>query len=203
MRAKVLVAYLHPGWVPHEFLDSLFLLIRNRQDIQTVSRRSGGDIHHARNAIWWMFGGTNHSHLLWVDADMVFTEAHLSALLALDEPFVGAHAVRVNADGSTTASAVRQGSDGRFSPVTVDHESPDLMEVDGMGMGFTLIKREVAAKVGHAPLYPYRDMVVDGVVVEGDVAFSMTAREAGFTPKLATSVRVGHVKSKVYMPEEW
>jgi GT2 family glycosyltransferase len=197
------MAYLHPGWVPHEFVESQLDVLRSRDDVIRVAAQSGPGIARNRNLVAGWFINSDADWLLWVDSDMVFTADDVKALLATEEPLIAAHALRVNTtDHSTAPAAVKRLEDGTFEPVKVDDQEwypHEFIPVAGVGMAFTLIHRDVYEAVGVAQGHPHRERFTeDGVLVGEDVGFCLFAKEKGYQPKLAPGVRVGHVKAAIY-----
>jgi hypothetical protein len=201
------MCYLHPGWVPHEFVESQLSVLRSRDDVIRVAAQSGPGIARNRNLLaGWFLQESKADWLLWVDSDMVFTAEHLEALLAYEEPLIAAHALRVNpADRTTAPAAVLRQADGSFLPVKCDPEYTGKVAVDGVGMAFTLVHRDVYEAVGVATGHPHRERFAEPITAEmkpflvgEDVSFCLHAAEKGYQPHLAQDVRVGHVKSAVY-----
>lgn len=201
----IAMCYLHPGWVPHEFVESQLSVLRSRDDIIRVAARSGPGIARNRNLIaGWFLQESGADWLLWVDSDMVFTGDDLEALLAFDEPLIGAHALRVNEGGTTSTAAVMRQDDGTFAAFEETERTIPLEPVDGIGMAFTLIHRDVYDAVGVTTGHPHRERFAElnaqgkTQLVGEDVGFCLYAAEKGFTPRLAPGVKVGHVKTAVY-----
>lgn len=201
------MCYLHPGWVPHEFVESQLSVLRSRDDIIRVAAQSGPGIARNRNLLaGWFLQESDAEWLLWVDSDMVFTAEHLEKLLNANEPLIAAHALRVNpATRETAPAAVNRQPDGSFTPVKVREGARGVIGVDGVGMAFTLVHRDVYESVGAETGHPHRERFAEPITSEmkpflvgEDVAFCLSAQEKGFAPMLHQGVRVGHVKSAVF-----
>lgn len=78
------------------------------------------------------------SHLLFIDADMGFAPDLVTDMLLFDEPLVGAIYPQRKLPVSWAGS-------GTGEPTT--QRRGDFMRVEGVGMGCTLIKREVVARM--------------------------------------------------------
>lgn len=139
------------------------------------------------------------THLLFVDDDMVFTEFDVLALRGADKPIVGALCT------SKTDRVTSYNTLPRASP-EVD---VDLVEVDGVGAGFMMIRRDVVEAVAAATpdleISPglSRKMMFEcgshnGKYLSEDYAFCRRARDLGFSSWAHAGLDVGHEGSKVY-----
>src|SRR5210317_1806542 len=77
-------------YVPSDFLDSCLLLMNNLPCQVEIIRSSSGPIHEMRNVIIRNAVAMGCSHLMFLDADMVYPPDTISKLLAHDLPVVGA-----------------------------------------------------------------------------------------------------------------
>lgn len=111
------------------------------------------------------------SHMLWIDTDSMFPPRAARALLSHDLPFVGANFALK--DGSQQ-SAMWGLDGGRLVPRDIGVE-----EVSTLGMGLTLVAREVLEAVG-APWFRM-DVGERGGPCD-DEWFSRRAREEGYPP---------------------
>ena len=155
----------------------------------------------ARSAIVASFLKSDCTHLFWIDSDMVWT---------LDDFFrlVGFGAV-LDVVGATYPLK-------KLSPMTFivshvgkpgEYEMNRLgcIKIRGMGLGFTIMKREVVEKVAAGK--PIRRDPVTGAEVpdvfridhEGeDIAFMTDARAAGYDVWLDPSISLGHIGPMVF-----
>jgi hypothetical protein len=113
------------------------------------------DIAISRNIMASIFlQQPSHSHLLFIDSDMEFRPETLAKMIAVEKPLVGCAYPRRDIDISKLAELVRDRPIGQamagsmtFSvrtlegPVNADPQG--LCQVAGIGMGLTLISREV------------------------------------------------------------
>jgi len=199
-RPTVLLAYCHPGLVRHEFMRSILGLLQyeDRQyDIGLSDAFTGPLISRARCMISETFLATDKfSHLLFIDSDIGFQPSDLDTLLELDKPIVGAlyYGVHTKDYSLFPTALVHNGED-----YVAMEEVPETgtHEVDGIGMGFTLIKREVMEAVGADAnqLIPFAEAVIDGKCMGEDLTFCLRAKEKGYSTWLAAEVRVGHMKT--------
>jgi hypothetical protein len=163
----------------------------------------------------WYDSLPDASHMLFVDADMGFDPAVVLDMLMFDEPIVGSiypqRRVPLSWAGSGTGEmmAERRGA---------------FMRVEGVGMGCTLIRREVvAALIAQYPelidtridMHPARDMMrsaganrlfrffekIDmperGVISE-DLSFCLRAAKCGFPVWASIGHKMSHVGPYAY-----
>lgn len=183
--------------IHHLFMESVFGLLSSRE-MPRLSVVSGPLICRARNDVVRAFlNQTASEHLLFVDADMVFTPETLDVLVEADKPIVSALYHGVNADG--TRFPVCHGiKDGR--PFKMKPKGKGLTKVDGVGMGFCLIKRQVLEDVGNkydAPYNWFQETVMDGVGVGEDLTFCVRAAALGHQSFIHMGTKVGHIKHGV------
>jgi GT2 family glycosyltransferase len=141
------------------------------------------------------------SHILFLDADMVWPTDTLQKMLAHhDKGIVGGLYVLKHAPHAPVAMGDRFRLDGS----NVDqfyHVNPlgaDLIPCDVLGMGCTLVPVEVFSKIGPRPWFVYKDDDQGWPVVTEDVPFCLKAKEAGYDIWLDPTVKCGHVGATVY-----
>lgn len=155
-------------------------------------------IPRARNEMTASFLDTDYSHMMWLDADIVFEPDDVGKLLVMDADIsVGVYAMKVP-DKQWFAAW----KDGKLVKDLDQFKEP--IEVDYAGTGFMLIKREVietlAKKVGtyemmsgsFAPAL-YMCPLHNGCFESEDYHFCRIAREEGFKIVMDPSVRLGHI----------
>lgn len=127
-----------------------------------ISSISFPDIATLRNSVFtaWMEGTIKASHLLWVDADMAFEPQLILDMLAWDVPFIGAiyPQKRYDPEDYTKKFWVVHSTN---SPKRIS-EDMNYLEVDGLGFGCVLMRRDLGEKMIEA----YPDLIVDDL--EGD-----------------------------------
>lgn len=148
------------------FVNSLLKLqaLCAARDVGLEIRLTGGDalVSRARSRLACDFLETDHTHLLFIDADIGFDPEHLFRLLAFDKPLVGGVYPLKKTMWEKVPDAVRRGVKDlqaaslgyvvRFMPSAT--ESVELE--DGFGQvaylatGFMLIRREVLVRVAEA-----------------------------------------------------
>lgn len=120
------------------------------------------------------------THVLFVDDDQVFPADTLHQLLRRDLPIVGANVVRKEANPRTNSRSL-----GHKGICWTRPDSNGVEEVDFVGTGVMLIRRDVLEAVGDP--YFFYDMKSG---VGEDSGFCFAAREKGFT------VHIDHDLSK-------
>jgi len=213
-KPRIFLGYVHPGKVHTTFaMCILRLLMALRHRVTVVPIFSGPNVAQPRNHLVEAFLATDCEHLLMVDTDIEFTPEDVDALLARDLPIVGARYVSKYEDEPepvAVGSAALPG--GGYGRATEEHlgASSGLVKVGGLGMGFTLMKREVLEALGSGLLWPFAEVVVPGKLLgvtgdeadaphllSEDICFCFRAAEAGYESWLDLDTRVGHHKSTV------
>ena len=168
----------------------------------------GGNICSARCQIAKAFLEGNCNRLVYIDSDMAWQTEDFIRLLAL----------------STKMDIVAGAYQGRFDPphfymrAPDDVISPDKLEVNeygcirmaGLGLGFTVVSREVIAKLAkQAPTIKIRD---DDILPEifrfdkdeqgqfrgEDMNFFEDAKKVGFDLWVEPKIKLGHIGQKIY-----
>jgi len=215
----IALGYLFPSDPPliHEsFMRSVLSLVAGSAQlgfgIRPLSVKGGPLIARARNDIVASFlADPSNRYLLFSDTDTEWIWPHVSLLLEADRPIVGAlyFSFRLTPEGEQETFPVALRADpenpGGFEPLTeadlLDEEGDLLaepIEVDGVGMGLTLIRREVleALDPQGRRLWPFAESDETRGYGE-DLTFSLRAKEAGYQSWLLPAARIGHHKSVV------
>jgi hypothetical protein len=99
----------------------------------------------------------------------------------------------------------------RFKVIT-EWKEGELIEVDGVGMGFCLIKRYVVEKIGPKSfnsilikdLLDEQLMEIEDVSpMGGDLAFCQQARRNGFKVWVDTNIEIGHLGERAYERDDF
>lgn len=152
-------------------------------------------VHRARMGMTAEFLKTEHSHMMWLDADIEFTPEDVAKLWNLDADIaVGVY--RMKTEDSKYAAWVN----GKLVTDLDQFEKP--IEVDYAGTGFMMIKREVIEKLSKkVPKYEnelpnipalYQTPIRDGILLSEDYFFCELARENGIKITMDPSVRLKH-----------
>jgi hypothetical protein len=156
----------------------------------------GPYIHANRNQMQEQFMETGREWLLSVDNDMVFTPGDVFALYdeaAKRGPGVYA-GTYVLENGFQVVGVWNDDEPMVYHNLVSLPEKP--IEVGVVGMGFTLVHRDVFEAIGPGAFWPVNEERSTGE----DLSFSWRAREAGFTPILVPECNPGHHKTMVVYP---
>ena len=144
------------------------------------------------------------SHILWVDTDNVCVGPNpspadpnqaLETLFKLNVPIVSGLYRAKQREGFNYAAWVdaKQPDKQAFSPI--QSWTGNLFQVDTIGMGFCLVKREVYEKVP-PPWYPWPT-----VAPSEDFNFCIAARKAGYQINVYTDVKLSHIGTLDVFPD--
>lgn len=194
----IVLGYVHPGMVHWRFHKSVIDLLTTHPDVVPFSAQSGALIARSREQLAWMVADSDATHLLFVDTDMAFEPDVVDKLLAHDVPIVGAWYHGLNpATEKTYVVVYRQKGD---EMELFKSPGKGLQEVAALGMGCTLIKREVLE--AFAKLYPdrpnlcmFREDRRGKDSVGEDVYFCQKAKEMGFASYVDWDTQAGHMKT--------
>lgn len=165
-------------------------------------------IPRARNEMTASFLKTDFSHMMWLDADIMFQPADVAAIWNLEADIgVGVYAIK-RADKQWFAAW----KDGKLVMDLDQFNGP--IEVDYAGTGFMLIKREVieklASQVGTYEMQSgsmapglYMCPIHNGCFESEDYHLCRLARESGYKIIMDPRVRLGHVGQYCYGKDNW
>ncbi len=133
------------------------------------------------------------THVLFVDADMVFPTNALTQLLKYDLPIVGG--LYFNRRPPYAPMLLRSNHPSRHVMQGLlghvyGYPSGKLVEVDATGCGFMLIAREVFEKINETEPNNWFDR---GMGLPEDFSFCCRALQAGFKIFVDTGLNIGHV----------
>ena len=164
--------------------DSLYKLRTFSKDVIAIEDKLIGsrNIQLARNLlVARVLKDNNISHVCMIDADMTFPPQTLKYLLAADKDVIGVlYTTRAK---PIYFCAFKQTGQNHFEPIYQFKHAVE--EVDAVGSGFMLIKREVL-KGMETPF------AISGNYTE-DVEFCLRARKRGFKIYVDTRIRCGHI----------
>lgn len=152
-------------------------------------------VHRARMEMARVFLETEHSHLMWLDADIEFTTDDVAKLWNLQADIAVA-AYRMKKPGDLRAAWVN----GALVTDLDQYSGP--IEVDYAGTGFMLIKREVIEALtkkhgtyngqhGPSPAI-FMTPIYEGGLESEDFHFCRIAREAGYKVIMDPSIKLKH-----------
>ncbi len=148
-----------------------------------------------------------YTHLLFLDADMVWPSDLLVKMLAhQDDGIVSGLYITKHPPYYPVALTDGKEQDG----VTIyTHEKgfnpadASLRPVEVVGMGCTLIPMDVFDAIGPRPWFSYEDDADGWPMVSEDVPFCRRARAAGFRVSLAPGIACGHAHVDLIDKRHW
>lgn len=161
-----------------------------------LTGRNESLVTRARNEMTLSFLKSDHSHMMWLDADIEFEPDHVASLWNMDADIaVGVYAMK-KPDKQWFAAW----KDGALVKDLDQFEGP--IDVDFAGTGFMLIKRDVIVSLarisesyegpeGRVPALYMTPIYNDGFESE-DYHFCRKARERGYKIMMDPSVRLKH-----------
>lgn len=175
----------------------------------TVEFKARGSlIHHSRSKVAEDFRISTHTHIFWIDSDMVWKPADFLRLLAL----------------TTVMPCVTAAYTAKCDPpqflMSIDADAVEAnaygcLPIMGQGLGFTCVQRKVMESIAmYAPRCRFPDVTEpiphifrlddvagdDGVLsARGeDIAFFADVHARGFEVWLDPNVTLGHIGVKTY-----
>lgn len=164
-------------------------------------------ISAGRNALCQQFlNGTDASHLMWIDSDIHFPPYGIARLLERDLDIVGG--IYYHKDASHAPTIYQVKDDGRYRVYAEFDVFDRPFEVDGIGTGFLLIKREVLARFGKETVKeigtPFGfGYAPDGIEEGEDLAFCRRAKKLGYKIWADPTIPLGHVGKIAYRREHF
>ena len=196
---KLLIGIPSIDYMHAEFVKCLSaLIIRLTQDKVPfdVFINNGTMVHVARDKIACKAINKEYTHVLWLDADMIFPPSILDDLQDCGKDFVTgiAHSRR-----PPYASCVFSRLDDLDHIERYDKEYPtEPFEVAGCGFACVLIKTEILKAVQ----LNYKTCFLPELQWGEDLTFCRRAREMGFRIYADPCVRLGHIGHDVIWPED-
>jgi GT2 family glycosyltransferase len=161
-----------------------------------------------RDGVAFQAVARGYSHLLFLDADMVWPTDVLTSMLTHHDQGIVSGLYHLKA-GDYAPVAMRDGFKADGSAVTQYFHDRDYVETPDalrpqqvVGMGCTLVPTAVFEAIGPRPWFAYELDDEGWPRVSEDVPFCRKAREAGFAIWLDPSVKCGHVTTQV-ITEKW
>lgn len=194
---KLLIGVPSIDYQHTEFVKSLTGLIMKLKDDKVnfnLDIEAGTLVYLARNKIACKAINEHYTHVLWLDADMVFTPDVLDDLMFSGKPFVSgiAHSRRPGYQ-----SCLFRNLD--INNLTRFTEYPkNTFEVEGCGFACVLIETSILEAVQKESGNCFLPMREYGE----DLAFCIRAKKLGYKIYAEPGVRLGHVGHIVVYPEE-
>jgi len=152
------------------------------------------------NNIAPFYGKIDYSHIMWIDSDSIFTPEDFTKLLARNENIVSGLVKKTPFVYAAGKIDPTKNFFEKESLTDDDVQGTDLIETDGVGLAFMLVKRGVFEKI---PAPWFATATVDEpsgpnkkIYVGEDIYFCIKAKEAGFKLWLDPTVKVGHLKMR-------
>lgn len=197
---KVLVGFPSGTSVPVLLLNTFTeaVLLDNPEDEYKVFNNRGTNTVTARNrCVFEMLKG-DYTHLFFMDSDMIFPKGTLQRLLDRNVDIVGGFYVRKRNGFLPNAFQLGERPNGRFVTEWVN----EFKEVESIGTGCSLIRREVFEKV-KCPWFEYLwSGDPDGRMRTEDLVFFDKAKDLGYKVYCDGTIKCGHVNSMVIWPTE-
>lgn len=168
-----------------------------KEDGVDVDVKFQGDslVHMGRDAISDYAIGNKYSHVLWLDADMVFDDDIYSKLSSTGKDFVSgiAHGRR---------PPHRSCLFKQLGPKVIRYENEypsELFEVAACGFGCVFIKVDILKEVKKRHFYSFLPTMDLGE----DLAFCKRATDLGYRIYAHPGVVLGHMSHKPIYPEDY
>ncbi|MDP3768186.1 MAG: hypothetical protein Q8S13_09235 [Dehalococcoidia bacterium] len=194
--ATVVLGYVHPGFVAEPFMASVLRCyardIRGHQHLRGTAEAHTSLIAYGRNIVVGEFLKAGDAEWLWMaDTDIGFAPDALCQLVEAADPVerpIVAGLAFVSQHGQIVANWARWDAERTALLPLVELPSAVLSEIDGCGMAFTLIHRNVleallAEHGGRDPGWAWfgHDQVRSGGIRLGeDYTFCLRAQRLGF-----------------------
>lgn len=197
--SKILVGLPSGGTIPIHLMGCYAdaVRLRDENDSTKLFNHRGTNAVTARNrCVHEMLKG-EYTHLFFMDSDMVFPDGTLQKLLDHDVDVAGGFYVRKRAGFLPNAFLLGERPNGKF----VTEWVTEYKEVESLGTGCVLIKREVFEKIP-CPWFEYLwSGDPDGRMRTEDLVFFDKAKDLGYKVYCDGTIRCGHVNNMIIWPE--
>uniref|UniRef100_A0A6M3L582 Putative glycosyltransferase n=1 Tax=viral metagenome TaxID=1070528 RepID=A0A6M3L582_9ZZZZ len=152
-----------------------------------------------KSVYYMLYHKTEFTHLFFMDSDMWFPKGTLEKLLSYDKDIAGGWYLRKRKGFYPTVFEIGSRTPHGFYK-TIWPEG--LIEVDAIGTGCLLIKREVLEKI-EPPWFEYRvSGHPDQHMTTEDIVFCEKAKKKGFQIWCDGDIRCGHCNMFIIRPGE-
>ena len=155
-------------------------------------------IHLARNELVRKALEHNTEYVLFADSDQVYNPDYHLKLIEADKDIIGAPITKRSIPYTLNISLQKE--NGTFAPVA-EFPEDKIFPIDGIGMGFTLIKTKVFKEMKE-PWFDFLTLPND-VRLGEDLSFCHKAKRAGFEIWTDPRLNVGHVGTAVYTLDDF
>ena len=148
-------------------------------------------VDYSRNLCVKLFLETQHSHILFIDSDVVPPDNCLELMLAARRPIVcGIYPLLLNQAAIRTSVAMKK-ADGEYEFLGQLGDQP--FEVDAGGMGCCLIERQVLTRMEY-PWFQFQQQP-DCKLIGEDIYFFEQAARLGIKPLVIPQIHCSHIKT--------
>ena len=193
---KLMIAIPTIDYMHFAFVRCLSALIEHLKDRGTdyeLAFRGNTMVYMARDDLARKAIADGFTHVLWLDADMIFPETIVEDLQRSGKPFVsGVYSARRPPHRSCVFTSLFPVE--RPAP---DAYPDDVFEIHGCGFGCVLMETEILKKTG---FYTGLLFLPDGAFGE-DLSFCQRARSQGFRLWCDPRVVCGHIGQMAVYPE--
>ena len=160
-------------------------------------------VQWARDEVVDLFLGKEANRLFWIDSDIIWEPEDFMRLLALSQKRDVVSATYPAKKDIPTFYVHRE-----EKPIETDEYG--LIDIYGVGLGFTVMSREVVEKVHNKAPKVYDEIsaretaqifkvgYIEGKREGEDMAFFREIRELGYKIKLDPSIDLGHIGTKIF-----
>lgn len=164
-------------------------------DIVPILQRAGSAVVGRDRVVTTFLTALECDKLFWIDSDVVFTPADFFKMVALSTIYPVVCAAYPAKNQPTV----------RFQGLWLEDMTPNehgLIEIDGTGLGFTIVDRKVLEQLadkcsmyenGGVDRYSMFRMEKDGVLKTEDIVFFSDVKKLGYKVMLNPYIELGHV----------
>lgn len=196
---KLLVGVPSLDFVHVDFVKCLTALVQRLKDDGVrfeVFLCNGTLAHVARDRVACKAINEGFTHVLWLDADMIFTPDILEDLSFSGHDFVTGLAA--SRRPPYMLCSFRTVNREKIVPFELDDLPQETVEIEGCGLACVLISTEILREVQ----FRYKSCFIPMDIFGEDLAFCVRAREMGHRIYLEPTVRVGHIGHNAVWPED-
>jgi len=172
------------NFVPSDFFDSMMLL--NKHNAQII-RANSGPIHEMRNTITMRALSMDCTHLIFLDADMVYPPDTITKLVSHDKDVCGALTFK---RWPNFEPLLFEGDP--YKMTLIDPIPDGLCKVTATGTGCLLINTRVFDELKY-PWFYFSKNTDNGGPVGEDINFCYDAGKAGFEIFVDCAIRTEHL----------